>query len=245
MPTAFRQAAQYLFISDLHLSAKHPRLIQGFLQLLQQQTQSTQLYILGDWFNVWIGDDDPSAWLNNIVTALQNFVARGNQVFFLVGNRDFALHDVFLKQFAGHLLQDGHILNIAGQNYRLEHGDALCTDDVAYQRFKRIIRHPLILGFLRHMPLNFRQKLAQGFRKKSREQVQQKHDSIMDVNETAVAQALNSVDVLIHGHTHRPQIHHYAHDKRRIVLGDWRESGDAMLLKIDAHGREDFFRYTF
>lgn len=243
---------RYLFISDLHLSAQHPRLVRGFLSLLAHHQQPskpndrTHLYILGDWFNVWIGDDDPSPWLNEIVAALQNFVAAGNQVYFLVGNRDFALQHAFLQQFSGQLITDGHVIDIAGQRYRLEHGDALCTDDVDYQRFKKIIRNPLLLGFLRRLPLTWRRALANGFRHKSNQQVQYKTANIMDVNATAVEQALAHVDVLVHGHTHRPQIHRYPNHKRRIVLGDWREqSGEAYILEISDDAAEQFFCWRF
>ncbi len=237
----------HLFISDLHLSADHPRLIRGFLQLLKAyQHQSTQLYILGDWFNIWVGDDDTSAWLSELVTALQDFVHHGNHVYFLAGNRDFAVHNVFLKQFNGTLLPDGYVIEIAHVRYRLEHGDALCTDDVSYQRFKKIIRNPLLLAILRRTPLGFRKKLAYGFRQKSHHVTQYKSDEIMDVNEHAVMQALQGIDVLIHGHTHRPQMHQYTQHKRRIVLGDWQEkTGQAMLFEISAQDEPRFFSYCF
>ncbi|WP_326518150.1 UDP-2,3-diacylglucosamine diphosphatase [Acinetobacter sp. CAAS 2-6] len=222
----------YLFISDLHLSPEHPRLVRGFLDLLTHyQQQQTQLYILGDWFNAWIGDDYSAPWLDEIITALQHFTQAGNQIFFLVGNRDFALHHVFLNKFQGQLLPEITTLNIAGQTIRLEHGDLLCTDDVSYQRFRKIIRNPLLLTLLRKTPLSFRRQLASGFRKKSHAAQQFKSYEVMDVNPQAVATALENVDVLIHGHTHRPAIHTMV-NKQRIVLGDWREH-EAQILEID------------
>ena len=134
----------YLFISDLHLSPDHPRLVRGFLALLKQyQDKNTHLYILGDWFNAWIGDDYTAPWLDEIVSALQKFTAANNQVYFQVGNRDFALGQKFLKQFNGILLPNVYTLNIQRHTFRLEHGDALCTDDVAYQRFRKVIRNPI------------------------------------------------------------------------------------------------------
>ncbi len=234
----------YLFIADLHLSSEHPRLIQGFLDLLHAyQHKKTQLYILGDWFNTWIGDDYHAAWLDQIVNALIQFNQVGNQIFFQVGNRDFALNNVFLKQFNGKLLPDIYTLKIGNITYRLEHGDALCTDDISYQRFKKIIRNPLLVAFLRKTPLNFRVKLANGFRKKSRSQTQEKSYSIMDVNQHAVETALTSVDALIHGHTHRPQIHD-VNGKPRIVLGDWREkTSEAMILEVDEAGKYQFIKW--
>ncbi|MFT4020558.1 MAG: UDP-2,3-diacylglucosamine diphosphatase [Acinetobacter sp.] len=241
----------YLFISDLHLSPEHPRLIQGFLALLQHyQDKDTQLYILGDWFNAWIGDDNDALWLKNIVSALQQFQHAGNAIYFQVGNRDFALTQMFLDKFNGQLLPDEYTFQVNNHLYRLEHGDALCTDDVAYQRFKKIIRNPVLLAILRKTPLSFRQKLATGFRKKSSYSKQQKNVQIMDVNQDTVDQALKHIDVLIHGHTHRPQIHHESEGKTRIVLGDWRENidedtGEAMILEITDQLSPHFFKWLF
>jgi len=221
----------YLFIADLHLSPEHPRLVRGFLALLEQyKTQNTQLYILGDWFNAWIGDDFTAPWLDEIIAALKDFTALGNQIYFQVGNRDFALGQKFLDKFHGQLLQDVDYLHISNYKIRLEHGDLLCTDDVSYQKFRKVIRNPLLLGFLKSLPLSIRQKIANGFRKKSTETKQVKSYEIMDVNAEAVEKALEHADLLIHGHTHRPQIHD-VHGKPRIVLGDWRTE-QAQILEI-------------
>ncbi|KKW78646.1 UDP-2,3-diacylglucosamine hydrolase [Acinetobacter sp. AG1] len=227
----------YLFISDLHLSPDHPRLVRGFLALLKQyQDKNTQLYILGDWFNAWIGDDYTASWLDEIVSALQRFTKANNQVYFQVGNRDFALGQKFLKQFNGILLPNVYSLQIQQHTFRLEHGDALCTDDVAYQRFRKVIRNPVLLGLIKRTPLSFRQKLANGFRKKSSETKQLKSYDIMDVNEQAVENVITQVDYLIHGHTHRPEIHQVL-NKQRIVLGDWRENS-AWILELNE--QEDY-----
>ncbi|WP_336937226.1 UDP-2,3-diacylglucosamine diphosphatase [Acinetobacter modestus] len=227
----------YLFISDLHLSPDHPRLVRGFLALLKQyQDKNTQLYILGDWFNAWIGDDYTASWLDEIVSALQRFTKANNEVYFQVGNRDFALGQKFLKQFNGILLPDIYSLQIQQHTFRLEHGDALCTDDVAYQRFRKVIRNPVLLGLIKRTPLSFRQKLANGFRKKSSETKQLKSYDIMDVNEQAVENVITQVDYLIHGHTHRPEIHQVL-NKQRIVLGDWRENS-AWILELNE--QEDY-----
>ncbi|AYA04648.1 UDP-2,3-diacylglucosamine diphosphatase [Acinetobacter sp. WCHAc010034] len=221
----------YLFIADLHLSPDHPRLVRGFLDLLRHyQDQNTQLYILGDWFNAWIGDDYSAPWLDEVISALKQFTDAGSQVYFLSGNRDFALGQKFLQKFNGVLLSDIETLSIANLKIRLEHGDLLCTDDVSYQKFRKVIRNPLLLGLLKKTPLSFRQKLASGFRKKSREANQLKSYDVMDVNQQAVETALQDADALIHGHTHRPQIHDVS-GKPRIVLGDWREH-EAQILEI-------------
>nr|WP_257220787.1 MULTISPECIES: UDP-2,3-diacylglucosamine diphosphatase [unclassified Acinetobacter] len=221
-----------MFIADLHLSPEHPRLVRGFLALLEQyKTQNTQLYILGDWFNAWIGDDFTAPWLDEIIAALKDFTALGNQIYFQVGNRDFALGQKFLDKFHGQLLQDVDYLHISNYKIRLEHGDLLCTDDVSYQKFRKVIRNPFLLGFLKSLPLSIRQKIANGFRKKSTETKQVKSYDIMDVNAEAVEKALEQADLLIHGHTHRPQIHD-VHGKSRIVLGDWRAE-QAQILEFN------------
>ncbi|RKG34074.1 UDP-2,3-diacylglucosamine diphosphatase [Acinetobacter tianfuensis] len=222
----------YLFIADLHLSPDHPRLVRGFLALLDAyKNKQTQLYILGDWFNAWIGDDYRAPWLDEIVAAMQAFQQAGNHIYFIVGNRDFALGQTFLDQFGAQRLSEVEPLKIGGINIRLEHGDLLCTDDVSYQRFRKIIRNPLILGILKSTPLSFRQKLANGFRKKSQQANQIKSYDVMDVNASAVENALQQADLLIHGHTHRPAVHDIA-QKKRIVLGDWR-ADQAQILEID------------
>jgi UDP-2,3-diacylglucosamine hydrolase len=213
--------------------------------LKQYQDKNTHLYILGDWFNAWIGDDYTAPWLDEIVSALQKFTAANNQVYFQVGNRDFALGQKFLKQFNGILLPNVYTLNIQRHTLRLEHGDALCTDDVAYQRFRKVIRNPILLGLIKRTPLSFRQKLANGFRKKSSETKQLKSYDIMDVNAKAVENVITEVDYLIHGHTHRPEIHQVL-NKQRIVLGDWREDS-AWILEINEQENSslDFKKWTY
>nr|WP_171503695.1 UDP-2,3-diacylglucosamine diphosphatase [Acinetobacter haemolyticus] len=235
-----------MFISDLHLSPDHPRLVRGFLALLKEyQTKNTQLYILGDWFNAWIGDDYTAPWLDEIINALQKFSSARNQVYFQVGNRDFALGQKFLDQFDGILLPDVYNLEINHMKIRLEHGDALCADDIAYQRFRKIIRNPVLLGFLKRTPLSFRQKLANGFRKKSSETKQLKSYDIMDVNAQAVQSAIEQVDYLIHGHTHRPEIHQIQ-NKQRIVLGDWRtDSAWILELNEQENYKIDFNKWSY
>ena len=236
----------YLFISDLHLSPDHPRLVRGFLALLNEyQHKNTQLYVLGDWFNAWINDDYTAPRLDEIKKDLKKFSDAGNQIYFQVGNRDFALGQKFLNKFNGILLPDVYTLEINHQKFRLEHGDALCTDDVAYQRFRKVIRNPILLGFLKCTPLSFRQKLANGFRKKSSETKQLKSYDIMDVNAQAVESVIEQVDFLIHGHTHRPEIHQ-VQNKQRIVLGDWR-ADSAWILEIDEqnHYSLDFKQWRY
>mgnify|MGYP003605744274 FL=1 len=224
-----------LLIADLHLSEQHPRLTRGFLDLLHaHQDEPTALYILGDWFNVWLDDRDTSPWLEPIITAMQAFTQAGNQVYFLAGNRDFVLGQGFLNRFAGQLLQEPHFMTWQGLHLRLEHGDSLCTDDVSYQRFKKIIRNPLVLGILKSLPFALKQKLGSFFRSKSREHQSQNHYQPIDVNMAEVQRQMQGVDVLVHGHTHRPEIQNLPLNKTRIVLGDWREDeGCAKILYLE------------
>ena len=224
-----------LLIADLHLSEQHPRLTRGFLDLLRDhQNEPTALYILGDWFNVWLDDRDVSPWLEPIITALQAFTQAGNQVYFLAGNRDFVLGQGFLNRFGGQLLQEPHFMTWQGLHLRLEHGDSLCTDDVSYQRFKKIIRNPLLLGTLKRLPFAFKLKLGSFFRSKSRERQSNHHYQPIDVNMAEVQRQMQNVDVLIHGHTHRPEVQALSATQTRIVLGDWREdSGSAQILYLD------------
>lgn len=236
----------HLFVSDLHLSEQHPRLVRGFLNLLKHyKDKQTQLYILGDWFNAWIGDDQTSLWLDEMIHQLQCFQRAGNAIYFQAGNRDFAVGQKFLDYFSGIYLPEIYTLQIANQTYRLEHGDALCTDDISYQCFKKLIRHPFILSSLKKTPLSFRKKLANGFRKKSTQAHQRKQPIVMDVNASAVSSAIKNINYLIHGHTHRPNIH-MLDDKQRIVLGDWREtSGEAYVLEISEQGQKHHFKWKF
>ena len=243
---------QQLYIADLHLSEQNPRLTRGFLALLQhyqQHAEATQLYILGDWFNVWLADNDPSPWLLPIVAALRDFTAHGNQVFFLPGNRDFVLSQRFLDRFGGHLLQEPYIYQFDSLKIRLEHGDALCTDDMHYQRFKALIRQPIVLGFLKSLPFFLKVRLAQYARRKSRSSQQMRLP--VDVNGDAVAAALAGNDLLIHGHTHRPAIHPIC-DRQRIVLGDWHieahngaKIGYARILLIKNRDTIEWINWSF
>lgn len=243
----------YVFISDLHLSQTYPCLVQGFFALLRhyQAYPQVKLYILGDWFNAWLGDDVHDDWIEKIVYHLQQFNQAGHEIYFLVGNRDFALGQVFLNRFNAKLLEDITVIQIANKAIRLEHGDALCTDDVDYQRFKKIIRSPLVLNILKRLPLSIRQKLANGFRNKSKKANQYKPLHIMDVNTQAVLQAIQNIDILIHGHTHRPATHEVG-KSYRIVLGDWREysqkthvNGEAMILEIDENAHFELKKWTY
>ncbi|MFA9204663.1 MAG: UDP-2,3-diacylglucosamine diphosphatase, partial [Flavobacteriales bacterium] len=183
---------QQLFISDLHLSPDHPRLVRGFLSLLASlvSTETDALYILGDWFEAWVGDDDDSAWLNPIVTALHDYTAAGGHVYVQHGNRDFLLGQTFLDRFAGQLLPEISILVHETGRIRLEHGDLLCSDDVKYQAFRQMSRDPAWQTNMLSQSLEQRRQIAQMMRLQSQMNNANTPDNIMDVNAEAVDAAL-------------------------------------------------------
>lgn len=226
-----------ILISDLHLSPFEPApnlLVQAFLQLLDKLIalpNLQQLFILGDWFEVWLGDDVSDTaffhtWLEPIIDKLNQLNQNGCQIYVMHGNRDFLIGQKFCDKFGGKLIQEPFYLTQNGLNIRLEHGDALCTDDKAYQRFRKVIQHPLTKKLLLALPMKKREQIADNLRKKSQSDNTKKSMQIMDVNEQAVVQALNNADVLIHGHTHRPAEHRLMDGKKRLVLGDWRVFND-------------------
>lgn len=226
-----------VFISDLHLSTDEPALVQAFLALLNDLAalpNLQELYILGDWFDAWIGDDaylslshtqKEHHWITPFLEKLITLSNNTCQIFVMHGNRDFVLGQKFCDIFKGKLIAEPYNIQVGQRTFRLEHGDALCTDDKAYQRFRKIIRNPFIQWFLLRKSLHNRQKIAENIRQHSAKGKSKKAEYIMDVNELAVAKALQNVDALLHGHTHRPNMHELSVNnklKQRYVLGDWR-----------------------
>ena len=223
-----------VLISDLHLSPEEPALVQAFLALLDDclaLPSLKRLFILGDWFEVWLGDDvylslsedeRTTHWLTPLIVKLKKLRIEGCEILVMHGNRDFLLGQPFCNLFGGTLIYEPYILTIEQQNYRLEHGDALCIDDKKYQFFRKIMRNRLTQWYLLNKSLEKRLTIADKMRKKSQQNNANKAAYIMDVNENAVMQAVTNSDALIHGHTHRPDIHKTIHDKIRYVLGDWR-----------------------
>ncbi|WP_296402260.1 UDP-2,3-diacylglucosamine diphosphatase [Psychrobacter sp.] len=229
-----------VLISDLHLSADEPALVQAFLALiddLKALANLNELYILGDWFDAWVGDDRYLTlsstefhrnWLTPIIETLSELSAKGCDIKVMHGNRDFLIGQEFCDLFNAELIHEPYFIHINDKSFRLEHGDALCTDDKSYQRFRTIMRNPVTQWLLLKRPLQKRIALAQRIRTKSSMDKSHKSMSIMDVNHAAVLKVLNKVDGLIHGHTHRPAKHEVIVDKKnhttkpRYVLGDWR-----------------------
>ncbi|MBS7660386.1 UDP-2,3-diacylglucosamine diphosphatase [Pseudomonas lalucatii] len=229
-----------LLISDLHLEEERPDISRAFLHFLQTRaSQAEALYILGDFFEVWIGDDAISPFQRSVAQALRQLSDAGTRIFLMHGNRDFLLGRAFCREAGCTLLNDPSRVELAGEQVLLMHGDSLCTQDEAYMRLRRWLRNPLSLFILRHLPLATRHKLARKLRKESRSQTAMKASAIVDVTPSEVPRvmAAQGVRTLIHGHTHRPAEHALqvaGQPARRIVLGDWDKQGWA--LQIDGQG---------
>jgi UDP-2,3-diacylglucosamine hydrolase len=229
-----------LLISDLHLEEQRPDITRAFLELLDGRARAAEsLYILGDFFEAWIGDDAMSPFQLSICKALRALSDSGTQVFLMHGNRDFMIGQAFCKAAGCTLLKDPSVVQLNGEPVLLMHGDSLCTRDEAYMRMRSYLRNPLTLWVLRHLPLGTRHKLARKLRSESRAQTQMKANDIVDVTPEEVPRimAQYGVRTLIHGHTHRPAIHKLliGNDAaKRIVLGDWDRQGWA--LQVDEQG---------
>ncbi len=229
-----------LFVSDLHLDSSQPEIIDQFLDFLSGDAASARaLFILGDLFESWIGDDDPDPDKHRVVHALHTLTASGTDGFFMPGNRDFLVGNVFEARSGCRRLEDPAIMAIEGEPVLLMHGDTLCTDDVEYQRFRGMVRDPLWQQQFLARSADHRIAMVRQARDASRMETSGKPAEIMDVNQGAVEQAIreHGVHTLIHGHTHRPAIHHFILDETpstRIVLGDWHQEGS--VLRWDADG---------
>ena len=224
-----------LFISDLHLDPERPAITDLFLDFLANRAvRSEAVYILGDLFEAWIGDDDSGPMNQAVCQAMKACVTAGTAIFVMHGNRDFLLGDRFAKQSGCVLLDDLASIELYGRPTLLMHGDLLCTDDTGYMAFRKMIRDPAWQQDLLEKPLEVRRQMAQEMRASSREQTGGKPGSIMDVNRDAVIQMMTEhhARCLIHGHTHRPAIHPLeiaGHPAERIVLGDWYEQGSVLV----------------
>lgn len=219
------------FIADLHLAENRPDMTACFLRFLKNEaTQAQRLYILGDLFEAWIGDDDDSAYLTTIAKALSTLSALGTDVYYIHGNRDFLLGQRFAKKSAMHLLPEVDLIDLYGKSVVIMHGDTLCTRDIGYQKFRKKSRSWWWQAIVKSLPLSLRKKMAADYRKKSAAATAMKQQDIMDVTPDEVIKCLESYhsQLLIHGHTHRPAVHELiANNKeaKRIVLGDWYEQG--------------------
>ncbi|NQZ03664.1 UDP-2,3-diacylglucosamine diphosphatase [Idiomarina sp.] len=217
------------FIADLHLSPERPDITAAFEAFCKRNVCLDKLYILGDLFEAWLGDDDPSEFAVHIKALLKQLVDHGVHVYFMPGNRDFMLGKKFAREVGLTLLKDETVIELNGVRTLLMHGDTLCTADRDYLRYRAVIQHPITRFLLARLPLKTRMGIAQKLRANSGTQRQLSHQRMqqMDAQHHAVVEVMNNhqVQQLIHGHTHRAAIHCFElapeRPAKRIVLGDW------------------------
>jgi UDP-2,3-diacylglucosamine hydrolase len=231
-----------LFISDLHIDASRPVITEQFLKFLQTEANSAAaLYILGDLFESWIGDDAPDAAQSAVIAGLHELTSSGVPCFVMHGNRDFLLAAEFSRASGARLLPDPLIVTLYGEAVLVMHGDALCTDDRAYQRLRATVRDAAWQRQFLALSIDARRALAGAARAGSQAHTAAMENTITDVNSGTVATALRAAGTatLLHGHTHRPAIHAIEVDGKpctRIVLGDWYHQGS--VLRWDLGGPE-------
>lgn len=235
-----------LVISDLHLCEERPDLTALFEHFMQTiAPQSDELYVLGDLYESWIGDDDDSEFVESTIDLFKAYSDSGKKIYFQHGNRDFLLGNVFAEKTGGTLLNEVHPIQLGGKQAIMMHGDSLCWDDKEYMQFRQMVRSEQWQQQLLSQPLAVRRGIAADLRKKSREAQENKAGAITDVHPQAVEDVLkeHNAQVLIHGHTHRPAFHDLEVDGKhcqRIVLSDWGEQGH--YLTIDG---EDISEHYF
>lgn len=233
-------------ISDLHLEENNPHIADIFIKFLTDCTTSASaLYILGDFFEAWIGDDDLTSFNRMIIDALYKATQKGLPIYFTHGNRDFMIGKKFLHMTGCQLLQDEYVANLFGRPTLLMHGDTLCIDDIKYLKFRKKSRSWLFKFLIQFYSLKKRREIAENYRKKSKAHTSQTPDYIMDVTQAEVARVMQKHNVLhmIHGHTHRPAVHQFELNGQcatRTVLSAWHEQGNALICHAD-HRQEMIF----
>lgn len=218
------------FIADLHLSPGRPDILDAFNRFCEQSANLDALYILGDLFDTWLGDDDTSDFAFQIKSQLKQLSESGVKLYFMAGNRDFMVGERFARETGMTLLPDETVIDLYGQRVLLMHGDTLCTLDKGYLRYRRVIQNPLVTAVLRNLPLSWRMRIAHKLRQSSNSQrpkLTPEQLYQMDAQHPAVLKVMeqHQVKQLIHGHTHRPAIHCFelsgGTPAKRVVLGDW------------------------
>ena len=225
-------------MSDLHLDKKRPEAIKFFIDYMNYVSPSTKaIYILGDLVEYWVGDDDPADGLEDVFKIISKKSKEIN-IYFMHGNRDFLISENFCKKHGMKLLQDPTLINLYDKKVLLMHGDTLCTDDKQYQEYRALVRSHTWQSKMLIKTLSERLMIAQQLREKSLEATENKKEYIMDVNNGTVIEIMKEydADILIHGHTHRPNVHKLQinqKDIKRIVLGDWYDRSFILELSKD------------
>lgn len=231
-----------LFISDLHLDPSRPAVTQAFCSFLANAArESSSLYILGDLFEYWIGDDQPKFGVESVIFELKVLTDSGVPVFFICGNRDFLLGSDFAASTGIELLDDEVVVDLFGTRTVILHGDTLCTDDVDYLSLRSMLRNEAWQSEFLGLSIENRVKQAQALRDQSQKETKAKSEYITDVNQQAVEECMSrhAVSRMIHGHTHRPAVHEFelsGEAAQRVVLGDWYDQGS--VLRVDEKGLE-------
>lgn len=224
-----------LFISDLHLSGERENITELFIQFLDQRASvADALYILGDLFEVWPGDDMIQPDYQQSISKMKQLSDNGIPLYVMQGNRDFLMAEQFAAVSGATLIEDPTVIDLYGTQTLLMHGDTLCSDDVDYQKFRKMVRDPLWKADFFAKPNEERLAMTSKYRKISKTETARKTMEIMDVNQQTVEQAMlkENIQQLIHGHTHRPAIHNFTvnnKEMKRIVLGDWFEQGSVLV----------------
>lgn len=225
------------FIADLHLSESRPDLTALFVDFMQNKAPAAQaLYILGDLFDFWVGDDEKSSVIATVIEQIKHVSSQGVPCYFIHGNRDFLVGKKFAQACGLTLLGDYEVVDLYGEPTLICHGDTLCTDDVKYQAFRKKVHQKWRQWLFLRLPLKVRLKIGQKIRVQSQKDKLEKTDMIMDVNPEFVLQTFQRFKVkrMIHGHTHRQNIHQIPPHFERIVLGDWGKT--ASILEVTAAG---------
>ena len=216
------------FISDLHLDPNENKRTEAFLNFLSNDCIKYEaLFILGDLFEYWVGDDDNSSLAVQVKKSLKNYSNQGNKIYFTHGNRDFLIGSKFAKDSGIQIIKDQHIMAHSGKKIMLSHGDVFCTDDHEYQDLKSRIRSKKWVDDFLNQPLNERIAIAEDMRSKSKDASSNKPENIMDTNKDSIDHCIkhNNLDLLIHGHTHRPEIKKLSNGSIKVVLGSWEDEG--------------------
>ena len=224
------------FISDIHLSENNPHLTNTFKVFLNESKEAcTHLFILGDLFEIWIGDDDDNSFIQDIKETFIDFTLDGPETYLMHGNRDFLIGETFAKEVGISILSDPYTLDINGMKVTLSHGDFLCTDDSDYIEFRNKVRSKAWQKDFLSKSIDERNEIANSLRSDSKDATSEKSLEITDANLETVNNFIqeNKPDIFIHGHTHRPKIHEH-NSTKRVVLGDWDKFG--WYLTIDETG---------
>ena len=236
-----------LFIADLHLDKDSPEITDTFLNFLENTAvKAERLYILGDLFEAWLGDDDTTPFNEMIIQALRKAADAGVKCYFIHGNRDFAIGKVFAQKANCELLPEHTVIDLYGTPTLIMHGDTLCTADQEYQNYRKKIRNPSFMNFFSKTPLWVRKLLGFYLRQKSKKRTNRKSTDIMDVTPEEIPKIMHETGakLLIHGHTHRPSLHYFKLNGdmvTRIVLSDWHKSGNVLICTPNRSQRLVYF----